>query len=160
MKTRRQVLFTYLRVALLVLTAALYTHCGPNNGTGTSNNQPTACTPNVIDSGLQLSVTKMGGSTYKFMLCADGQYSNVTYTVYGAPTQGDVDKPGIDLKSRWREANITASNSAGNAYQVTFHESDNYFAVYLDDPNARDERNPQGLSSNVTLVSPHRLPDR
>lgn len=141
--------------ALIFITlygAFILTHCGP--GTSTGN-----CTPNVIDSGLQLKVTALGSNAnaYSFELCAPASSSSAVYTVYGGTTESSVSPSGISINAAWRNQQITGATSPGNTFQVTFTSSDNYFAIYQDQ---KQSDGTYALSTTTIMVAPRKIPGR
>lgn len=136
-----------LKLAALLFVIVLFLHCGVEQS-GT-----TSCSPNVIDSGLQVSMEaySAGSNTYSVTLCSNSQPSSAVYSVYGAHDESDVNS-----QAAIRLANITATNSSGASFQVTFKSSDNYFAIYQD----KNMGSYYVLDFSQVMVSPHRLPGR
>lgn len=123
--------------------------CGQQN----QSSSATSCTPNVNDTGLQLLVVNLGSNTYSFTLCAPSNPASV-YTVYGATDIASLQTGSINVNASWRQMSITGTNSTGKSFQVTFHGSDNAFAIYQDVSNGSGGYN---LDSTKPMVSPRAL---
>jgi hypothetical protein len=117
-----------------------------------TENMP-ACTPNVNDTGLQLSVASLGSNTYSFTLCGSVSKASV-FTVYGGTDIASIQSDSINVNGAWRQKNITGISATGQSFQVTFHSSDNTFAIYQDIANGSGGYN---LDSTKVLVNARAL---
>ena len=138
-----------IKILLLISVLFLLTRCGMENGS--QNGSAPGCSPNVIDSGLQVSMMPLspGSNEYSVTLCANSQPADAVYTVYGGRNEDDVDaRRNPYITSATRRPSITSTNSSGNTFQVTFANSDQYFAIYLDQDGF------------PIMVAPHRIPGR
>lgn len=143
------------KFVILVLAVGLETHCGP----GTSgNSQNVACTPNVIDSGLQLFVAPLnpGSNIYAFTLCSQAQTQSGVYSVYGGMDTPSVTDGTMSLSGAKRVTHISTATSPGTSFQVTFKSTDLYFSIYEDSFDGSQYR----MNSQTALVSAHPLPGR
>jgi len=147
----RPVVKNSVKILALVSALFLFAHCGVNGGNSGMVGGAPGCSPNVIDSGLQISMEPVstGSNEYTVTLCANSQPANAVYSVYGGMNKDDVDATQNQyISSSVRYPNsITATNNSGSSFQVTFHGSDNFFAIYSD-------------GSFQAMVSPHRIPGR
>ena len=143
-----------LKIVAFSILLFMFTHCGPNSGTETST-----CTPNVIDSGLQLYVSALNTNTYQMQLCAAPGSSKV-FTVYGAAAAAALaDDGSLNTSLSKREPVHISINGGvtGSSFQITFNSTDNYFAIFQDRSFGSGE---YVLDSSNILVHAHRLPGR
>jgi hypothetical protein len=140
-----------LGTVLLASTILLLNDCGPGSG------QTGPCVPNIISSGMQLYVKPItsGSNVYTMQLCDDPNPAGV-FSVYAGINSSDVTQGTIDTAASIRQQSITQATSAGSTFQVTFHSSDNYFAIYLD----RAFGSGYVPDSSIMLVDPHSIPFR
>jgi hypothetical protein len=138
------------RLIIFITLSYLFVGCG-QGGSGANS---TGCTPNVTDSGLQLLITNLGSHTYRFQLCAGSNPSNSVYSVYGGTDIPSLQNGTINLAGAWRQKTITATNSAGQYFQVTFQSGDQDFAIYQDVSNGNGGFN---LDSTKSMVNPRAL---
>jgi len=138
---------------LTVATVSLNTACAPS----TDNYNKSICGANVVDRGLQLLVKKLSTSEdYTMELCAAANPVS-TYSVYGAITETELTPININLAASMRLRAVVANNT-GSSFQVRFHGTDKYFAIYQDkqtSTNLVPDATEQG-----TMVTPHLLPGK
>ncbi len=142
-------LFKVLGLLTLILTLS---YCGqPTN----NNSASVTCSPNIIDSGLQVQMTPVspGSNVYGVTLCGSAQPSNAVYSVYGGNAIGDVSQGTMNVMAAIRLANITGVTQPGGSFQVTFKSTDHYFAIYQDSSSST-----LGLDNSQVMVGPHPIP--
>ena len=134
---------------MILLGAALTLwHCGPANSP--DNN---SCQPNVIEQNMALMVNQISGNDYSFQVCQSSLPANAAYTVYGGLDSTGLTQNNFNPRGAIRAPHLSQANVVGAVYQVTFKDSDLYFAIYQD-----LNENPD--NSTVPVISPHRIPSR
>jgi hypothetical protein len=139
------------KLSLLLSALMLITSCGSVDDT-----TPGTCGANVIDQGMQLSVTNLGNNTYSMELCAPATPASV-FTVYASTSQSDLMPSNINMNATWRTQSIQGASKTGDKFQVVFNSFDTYFAIY------QDMQTGGGIyqkDATTTLVTPHRIPGR
>jgi hypothetical protein len=138
--------------AILILTLFSVNRCGPAGSMGDGGS---TCTPNVIDSKMSLLVTPLGGNVYSFQTCSSSVQPTATFSVYGGPDSNSISQNNFNARGAIRNQNISQLNGSTQPFQVTFQNSDVYFAIYQDQMTGNG---PFLDDSGAPIVSPHRLP--
>jgi len=109
---------------LLVTLAFIYQGCGPSG-------EESVCSANFTGSGLSLFVDHIQDTSYRFTLCENSQPPGAVYSIFGVNKESSLSA--LDPTSSARESHLGDASDAGDQYQVTFENTDIWFAVYEDE---------------------------